>query len=56
MISRFNLGHAFAANSADRKSFVIYVAAAIGILVVVCTVVVSSAPAPYDYTQASVLP
>jgi hypothetical protein len=56
MLSNFKPTHAVATNPGDRKFSMIAVAVALGILVAVCVTLVSSAPEPHDYNNASALP
>jgi len=56
MLSRFKPSQAIATNSGDRNFFVIAAAVALGILVAACATLVSSAPEPHDYNNASALP
>jgi hypothetical protein len=56
MLSNFKAAHAVATNPGDRKFSLIAVAVAVGILVAACATLVSSAPEPHDYNNASALP
>jgi hypothetical protein len=56
MLSNFKTTHAVATNPGDRKFSLIAAAVALAILVVACTTLVSSAPEPRDYSNASALP
>jgi len=56
MLSNFKPTHAAATSQGERKFSMIAVAVALGILVAVCVTLVSSAPEPHDYSNASALP
>ena len=56
MLSNFKATHAVATSQGDRKFSLIAAAVALAILVVACTTLVSSAPEPHDYNNASALP
>jgi hypothetical protein len=56
MLSKFAPSHTVATNPGDRKFSLIAVAVTVGILVAACATLVSSAPEPHDYNNASALP
>jgi hypothetical protein len=56
MLSNFKNTHAVATSQGDRKLSLIAVAVALAILVVACATLISSAPEPHDYSNASALP
>jgi hypothetical protein len=56
MLSKSGTSRPVVIKSADRKFSLISVAVAIGVLVAAYATIVSSAPAPHDYTHTSALP
>jgi hypothetical protein len=56
MLSNFKTTRTVATSQGDRKFSLIAAAVALGVLVAACATLVSSAPEPHDYNNASALP